>query len=504
MIDAHHLLHDAHHLIDELLRPGGGQSYSGSRSSGGGGGSTYHSSGGGTTYSSGGGGGGLSIFYLLAVCVDHPAIGVPILLVVVIFFIIRARSGASQTSRGWASQDLSGSDFEPPEEMQPIAATTGVPRRALDRIRENDPEFSIVLFEDFLYTLYAEMMRARGQQGAMALGAYLSPAVQQVLAAKSLQSVSGIVIGAMRVSSIDRTQTSWRVTLDFEANLTEATQRLYVVDRVSVERSFEAKSRPPARSRTLDCPNCGAPLDNLRGDTCSYCKKQVGMGKFDWNVVFFERLQHEDRGPMLTSDVEESGTDMPTVVDSMAQGELANLRQRDPSFDWNAFTARVAMAFNEMQTGWSARDLSRVRPFVSDNLYQAQAYWIDLYVQARARNITEGAQIQRIDLANVLSDKHFDAITIRLFATSTDYTISDDGKLLSGNKSRKRSYSEYWTLIRGAGKKGPTKTTPDCPSCGAPLKINQAGTCGYCNVKVTTGEFDWVLSRIEQDDSYTG
>ncbi len=421
-----------------------------------------------------------------------------------IFFVVRARSSANAARTGWASQDYSNIAFEPVEEEEPVAATTGVPRRSLDRIRENDPDFSIILFEDFLYTLYAEMMRARGQQGAMALGAYLSPPVQQVVAAKSLQSVTGIVIGAMRVFSIDRTPETWRVTLDFETNLTEATQRLYVVDRLTVERKLSAKSRPPARSRTLDCPNCGAPLNNLRGDVCGHCKQQVGMGRFDWSVVYFERLHTEQRGALLTSDVEESGTDMPTVVDPMAQQSLAYLQQRDPSFNWNAFQQRIGLAFNEMQTGWSNRDISRVRPFVSDNLFQSQAYWIDLYIQSRARNITEGAQIQRIDLANVICDKYFDAITVRLFATSTDYTISDDGKLLSGNKSRQRAYSEYWTMIRGAGKNGPTKTTPECPSCGAPLKINQAGTCTYCNVKVTTGEFDWVLSRIEQDDSYTG
>ncbi len=497
--DLHHI--DLHHLVGDLFRPGGGQSYSGSRSSGGGGGGYHSSSSGG---SSSGGGGGALVYLLFQLVFRYPQVGVPLLIIVVVVFILRARSNAQATGTGWASQDLSSVAFQAAEEEQPVAATTGVPRRALDQIRETDPDFSIVLFEDFLYTLYGEMMRARGQQGAMALAAYLSPAVQQVLAAKSLQSVTGIVIGAMRVSNIERMQQSWRVTLDFEANLTETTQRLYVVDRVTVERNLNAKSRPPARSRTLDCPNCGAPLHNLRGDVCTYCKQQVGMGRFDWSVVYFERLQSESRGPLLTSDVEESGTDQPTVVDPMAQQTLANLRQRDPSFDWNAFQQRIALAFNEMQTGWSNRDLSRVRPFVSDNLFQSQAYWIDLYVQARARNITEGARIGRIDLANVLCDKYYDAITVRLFATSTDYTIGDDGRLLSGNKSRQRAYSEYWTLIRGAGKQGPTKTTPNCPSCGAPLKINQAGTCGYCNVKVTTGEFDWVLSRIEQDDSYTG
>jgi hypothetical protein len=31
-----------------------------------------------------------------------------------------------------------------------------------------------------------------------------------------------------------------------------------------------------------------------------------------------------------------------------------------------------------------------------------------------------------------------------------------------------------------------------------------AGVCDYCNGKVSSGEFDWVLSKIEQDESYGG
>jgi hypothetical protein len=31
-----------------------------------------------------------------------------------------------------------------------------------------------------------------------------------------------------------------------------------------------------------------------------------------------------------------------------------------------------------------------------------------------------------------------------------------------------------------------------------------AGHCEYCRVKVVSGQFDWVLSRIEQDDTYDG
>lgn len=131
-------------------------------------------------------------------------------------------------------------------------------------------------------------------------------------------------------------------------------------------------------------------------------------------------------------------------------------------------------------------------------------YWIDLYVQQHCRNMNENARILRMDLANILSDSHYDAVTVRLFATGLDYTVSDDGRLLSGSRSRPRTYSEYWTLIRNIGSKGSTRGDANCPNCGAPLKVGMTGNCELCHAKVTSGEFDWVLSRIEQDEAYSG
>jgi hypothetical protein len=31
-----------------------------------------------------------------------------------------------------------------------------------------------------------------------------------------------------------------------------------------------------------------------------------------------------------------------------------------------------------------------------------------------------------------------------------------------------------------------------------------AGVCEYCLGKITSGDFDWVLSRIEQEKAYVG
>ncbi len=49
-----------------------------------------------------------------------------------------------------------------------------------------------------------------------------------------------------------------------------------------------------------------------------------------------------------------------------------------------------------------------------------------------------------------------------------------------------------------------TRVDKQCPNCAAKLKISQGGTCELCNAHVPSGERDWVLSKIEQDESYRG
>ena len=62
----------------------------------------------------------------------------------------------------------------------------------------------------------------------------------------------------------------------------------------------------------------------------------------------------------------------------------------------------------------------------------------------------------------------------------------------------------YAGVFGPASKEGTPTAEPVCSNCGAPLAVTQSGECSHCNAHVTLGEFDWVLSKIEQDDSYRG
>jgi hypothetical protein len=104
----------------------------------------------------------------------------------------------------------------------------------------------------------------------------------------------------------------------------------------------------------------------------------------------------------------------------------------------------------------------------------------------------------------VRRDHYFDAITARVFAQGHDYTLDAKDHVVGGSKTRPRAYTEYWTFLRSSTRRGPIVATPSCPNCGAPLAITDSGDCSHCNAAVDNGSFDWVLSKIEQDDVYRG
>lgn len=170
------------------------------------------------------------------------------------------------------------------------------------------------------------------------------------------------------------------------------------------------------------------------------------------------------------------------------------------------FTQRLMHMFHEIQAGWSALDESRLRPFETDTLFDAHRYWLQRYRDNGTRNVLADVRVSRMEVAKVEHDAYFDAITARIFASMKESTVDAQGNVVSGNPRKDRHFSEYWTLVRRSDRAHTQARDPrQCPSCGAPLdRINQHGICGYCGGKVVTGDFDWVLAVIEQDEEYVG
>jgi predicted lipid-binding transport protein (Tim44 family) len=481
-------------------RPGGGHTFSGSRPGGGhtfSGGSSRGGSFGSSPRIGGGpllglGGCGIGGCFMLLVLI--------VVVLIVLYMINKSRGGGGPPA--------------PPAGQGPQGPP---PSQDLDAIRGLDPEFSVVLFEDFAYALYAKAHEARvNRQDLDALAPYLNAEARTELASRPPAGapVSGVVIGAMRAVDLrlpsgSEPRPQVEVVLEFESNMTvgagtgDATQ--YVRERWRLVRDAAVRSRPPQAVRSFHCPNCGAPFGPGGGDRCEYCGEVVSGGRFDWSVVATEPLEIESRPPALTGTVEEVGNDWPTIVHPALAERWAELQQADPASGEEALAARLQLIYAELNPAWTALDLRPVRGFVSDGLFDYLQYWIAAYRHQGLSNQLRDMRLTRRQLAKVVRDKHYDAVTFRIWASGRDSTVRQaTGEVVGGNPNADRDYSEYWTLIRGAGVRGAPRADKNCPNCGAPLEVNMAGQCTHCDAKITSGEFDWVLSKIEQDESYGG
>lgn len=473
-----------------LARPGGGQSYDG----GGGGG---HGSGGGD----GDGGGGELIFLIIRLIFYYPQLGIPLAVGATIWYVASHRKRAENwdTSSYASSQGFEGERRADPS-SDPFA-----PLRALD------PAFSRVVFEDFAYRLFATAQRARHDPRALsALAPYLSEASRSSLAGASPPgAISAVVIGSMAVRAVQVGSTHVEIALRFEANLTIGSagqeRTFYTLEDWRLSRASDARSKPPGHHDTFGCPNCGAPFGESDQRRCGHCGEVVSDGRFEFQLQERKSLKLDPRPPALTSNVEERGTDLPTVRATDLDPAWEALRAADPKQSEEAILARLRAIYDALNRAWVARELAPARPYVSDGMFDYLDYWVQAYRAQGLANRLDDMRVLRTQLSKVVRDPYFDALTMRVWASGKDYTIEvASGAVLSGNPSRERGYTEYWTLIRGSAVKGAPKTDANCPNCAAPLKISMAGVCEYCSTHITAGEFDWVLSKIEQDESYQG
>ena len=485
-----------------LARVGGGGSYGGGGGSGGGG---------------GGGGAGALVYllvrFLLWLTIEHPVIGIPIdILVIALVIYWFARPSSKKLS-------LDSRSIYTPDPVATAVQQQGF-QREFNQLRRFDPNFSEIIFTDFCYALYGRSHEARGRgpKDLNELSPYLSePARASLLQLNrpNLKAVEGIIVGAMQVADVRGLDTpTVTITIDFDANYTEFTPRpndprgemsYYVRERWVLERKRDVLSPTPENATALHCPRCGAALQKDTVGACAFCGTKVESGEFQWYVRSINTLQREAKGPLLTSDVPEIGTDYPTIAQPNFPAVRAAFEQNNPSFSWADFQARARLIFNELQAAWSLLNWERARPHETDNIFQMHRYWIDAYQRQGLRNALDKCQITAMQPVKIKVDAFYNAITLRIFAEGYDYTVDKNGHVVAGSNKSLRRWSEYWTFIRNSkAKAGPAHADLNCPNCGAPLKINATGVCEFCAGKVTSGEFDWVLSKIEQDESYAG
>ena len=481
-------------------RVGGGSSYSGSRRSSGGGG--------------GGGGGGGSgdliglLFHLIFSVLPWPL--KLVLVVIIIVFLIKAKNRGPSTSYGDDDADDDDSRHRPaaPVMRRSTRFHAQLPPSWAAAGRAIDAGFSEVLFLERTVLLVTRAFEAGPKPADLeALSPYLSPSVAHILATRSqgVAVVRGVTIGSIGIVDVDKADVDGvamiavRVRLHLNRHVEHGTKpaSFYSHEEWTLSRPVGAPAVVEDTIARFGCPGCGSALERDAQGRCVHCATSLVPGAADWTVRSLRVLDEEARGPLLTQNVEELGTHAPTAKDDSVENDaMALLGEAETT----RLVKRAREIFENLQGAWSTRDTNGLRPWETDALFGSHRFWIEEYQRQQLRNVVDQLYIRQVELCRVERDGAHLSATCRIHATCLDYTMDDKAnKQVAGSLVERRAFTEYWTFVKHADAKG-SASLKNCPSCGAPLNISQTGVCEYCQSKVTLGAFDWVASRIEQDE----
>jgi len=477
--------------VDADARVGGGQNYSGGsgRSSGGG----------------GGGGGGDATGLILWLLFEHPRVGIPVVIIIIIVAVVRTRAEQARQRttihRG-----------------APVATPTA-PR--LQSVRAQltalDPGFSEVLFIDFFQQVLATARQRARSSDLDSLRPWFTTEALTTLVQSTPARVDEVIFGSVHLSRAQVEGKRTHLEVVCELNLIGADetgrQRQWLRQEVwTLERRTGVHSPGPDKMRALVCGSCGDPSEPGLDGRCGSCNTLRTGGENHWEVAAL-RVAMERPLPAVELHLGggvEPGTRRPTITDPGLAVARRAFINRHPDFSWQTFDNTVRHVFLKLQEAWSDNALARARAWQTDALFQVHRFWMARYGAGGLANRLADITIQRTEVARVSRDAWYEAITVRIFASMRDWTERvDTGELVGGSRTDPRVFSEYWTFVRtigaGPGGRGVPHGDDACPSCGAPLdQVSMAGECGYCGSKITGGDFDWVLSRIDQDDAYKG
>ena len=187
---------------------------------------------------------------------------------------------------------------------------------------------------------------------------------------------------------------------------------------------------------------------------------------------------------------------------------MSDYLRLDPNFDEAQFKEKLANWYVQLQNAWQKRDISSLRPYLTDAFYAQVERQLQSHIQAHRTNIIDRIAVLSVQLKGYKQENGEDKIIAYLNTRIVDYTVDDNtGNVLYGNKNVEKFMTYEWLLTRTSGQiteKQEAMQSVVCPHCGATLNINKTAKCDYCGSIVTVEEHGFVLSSIKGLSQRTG
>lgn len=462
--------------VNLYARAGGGQSYGGSGGSGG-------LSGGG----SGGGDGGALVMMLIYLVIRYPCIGIPLVIIIIIFLIIANIKGKGKLT----DRKLRKSNF---------AQNKYYLNQALLKLKVKDPNFEEVKFIERIKKAFFNIQTAWSKQNLGKVKNFMSDGVVERFSLQiKMQKKEGwrnimenVNIKSAEIISIESDNNydtihlaitakakDYRVYLKTGKKLPDSLVTSSFTEVWSFLRKTGTKSLKNNGLIEGNCPNCAAPLDITDAGECKACKSFVRSPEYDW---ILSEITQEEEWESIDSNVLIPG--------------VKNISIRDLDFSPQHIEDRVSVMFYRFQLSLFTGSSDPLKKMTEEDFLPV--------VERRIQKIGDKIRFYRfpaigkVETLWVKEDENNDIVfvLVKWSGTLVERDIKDQ-KIK--NLSQQTIYSEIYILKRKKGVKSSKKgfNSAHCPNCSAPESIEGGIKCVYCGTILNDGSRDWVLTKIE-------
>jgi len=459
-----------------FARAGGGHSYGGSSSGGSGG---------------GGNGLGILIYFLLRLCIEQPAIGIPLVIIIIVISIIVKKKRLNMqysTIQKAGNRNLS-------QSQDSVATQT-----ALANIKARDPQFTSAALMKKAEAAFLEIQQAWSDQDLSKVRRFISDGVNERFSLQiDMQKTQGIRNRMENVQVLKTEITSIESDSHFDSIHLRITAKAKDtdVDIITGKKIRDNYSgtfveywsflRKPG-AQTLAgkglvegvCPNCGANLELSDSGKCQYCDAVVTSGEYDW--VLSE----------ITQSIEWSTATSPSAV----PGYTAMV-EADPAFNLQTIEDTTSVIFWRYIKSYFESSANPVRKMATADYSDSLESSLESTRDGNSHMFFADAAVGAVEVQSVVQGTDFDRVQVLVKWSAANSWIDHTGNAKGGGPKTIRP--QIFTLVRKHGVATLAATqlnSAHCPGCGAPYSGDDSGSCEYCGRPLNDGSGAWVLESI--------
>ena len=175
---------------------------------------------------------------------------------------------------------------------------------------------------------------------------------------------------------------------------------------------------------------------------------------------------------------------------------LQNLLKEDKDFTEAKFKAKADNIFIQLYTAVMKQDLTRVKHFLSDDLYKKFEEKVRLLNERNVIQIYGELNVSETRIAQISENEDNFEIEVNLLTKYLDYQIDKQTKKIVSGDNEVRTEKVMRLLFTKTKMAKSLGVSRKCQSCGANIDLNMDGRCAYCGTIFKLERYDWILKNI--------